>query len=352
MSSGYWRAGAVAVCFAVCLPAFAQRAQLPRKGRQREAGQPRPALPVHRLPRKLTGPAAETAAGRPSELQLYIETQRGSATPSRQAEDRSRPLIRGTVLPLSPEMLAYLPHMLPKAAMVPPGVMSVPGVTTASEVPNRWLVFPSPPWRRYDDRKLDAIYAESHLWDPFNRNTIKGDFPFHGRREFFSFTGASETLSEIRRLPVGSGASYASPGESDFFGRGEQFAVAQNFRLSFDLFRGSAGFRPVDWELRVTPEFNINYTLTRENGLINSDVRQRIRRTDSNIGMQEMFVEKRLFSERAHFDFTSLRLGIQRFTSDFRGFVFSDEQPGARLFGTFHNNIFQYNLAYFDLLEK
>ena len=68
--------------------------------------------------------------------------------------------------------------------------------------------------------------------------------------------------------------------------------------------------------------------------------------------MQEAFLEKRLFSEEAHFDFTSLRLGIQRFTSDFRGFVFSDEQPGARLFGTFHNNIFQYNLAYFDMLEK
>jgi len=54
----------------------------------------------------------------------------------------------------------------------------------------------------------------------------------------------------------------------------------------------------------------------------------------------------------AYFDFTSLRFGIQRLVSDFRGFVFADEQPGARLFGTFRNNVFQYNLAYFNMLEK
>src|SRR5439155_3452105 len=135
-----------------------------------------------------------------------------------------------------------------------------------------------------------------------------------------------------------------------FFGRGGQFAVSQNFRFSLDLFRGSAGFRPVDWELRVTPEFNINYALVRETALINSAVRQTIRRTDSNVGLQELFFEKRLFTERAHFDFASLRLGIQRFTSDFRGFIFSDEQPGARLFGTLRNNVFQYNLAFFQMV--
>ena len=49
----------------------------------------------------------------------------------------------------------------------------------------------------------------------------------------------------------------------------------QNFRFSFDLFRGCAGFQPVDFELRVTPEFNINYVLARENGLTVIDVRAR-----------------------------------------------------------------------------
>src|SRR5260370_23622144 len=65
-----------------------------------------------------------------------------------------------------------------------------------------------------------------------------------------------------------------------------------------------------------------------------------------------MYVEKGLFGGKAFCDFTSVRVCIQRFPSDFRGLIFSDEQPGARLFGNFHNNVFQYNLAYFNMLEK
>jgi hypothetical protein len=47
-----------------------------------------------------------------------------------------------------------------------------------------------------------------------------------------------------------------------------------------------------------------------------------------------------------------LRAGIQPFVSDFRGFIFSDNNLGARLFGAFANNRYQFNLAYFRQLEK
>ncbi len=53
-----------------------------------------------------------------------------------------------------------------------------------------------------------------------------------------------------------------------------------------------------------------------------------------------------------NFDFDSFRIGIQPFSSDFRGFLFQDNQLGARLFGTRGNNKWQYNLAYFRRLEK
>jgi hypothetical protein len=46
------------------------------------------------------------------------------------------------------------------------------------------------------------------------------------------------------------------------------------------------------------------------------------------------------------------RLGIQRFNSDFRGFIFSDFNLGARIFGSFNSNRYQYNIAYFGLIEK
>ena len=47
-----------------------------------------------------------------------------------------------------------------------------------------------------------------------------------------------------------------------------------------------------------------------------------------------------------------MRAGIQEFNTDFRGFLFVDEQPGVRFFGNLDSNRWQYNLAYFNLLEK
>src|SRR5215470_8488795 len=56
--------------------------------------------------------------------------------------------------------------------------------------------------------------------------------------------------------------------------------------------------------------------------------------------------------ESPYFDTTSVRAGIQPFVSDFRGFIFSDVNLGARLFGNFANNRYQFNAAYFNMLEK
>ena len=52
------------------------------------------------------------------------------------------------------------------------------------------------------------------------------------------------------------------------------------------------------------------------------------------------------------YDFDSVRVGIQPFQADFRGFLFNDNQLGIRLFGNRDNNRFQYNLAAFWRLEK
>ena len=53
-----------------------------------------------------------------------------------------------------------------------------------------------------------------------------------------------------------------------------------------------------------------------------------------------------------HYDFDSLRVGIQPFISDFRGFVFQDVPFGVRLFGNRDNNFWQYNIGYFRRMEK
>jgi hypothetical protein len=313
---------------------WAQQATLPKRGRQPERGASESGEPIRKLPRvsAIRQPLTE------SDLQRYIETHRKERPPIFEMRDVPPSDSAVRVLPIAPGLTILAARPLPAVEAEPQR--------------NRWKIFPVAPWRRYDNAGVDAIYAESRRFDPFNRNPIKGDYPILGRRLFFNFTGASETLVETRRVPVPEGASTAAPNESGFFGKGEALASTQNFRLSFDLFRGSAGFQPPSFELRITPEFNINYVLARENGLTSIDVGRGPHRLDTAVGIQEAFVEKRLFTEKAYFDFMSIRAGIQRFTSDFRGFVFSDEQPGARLFGTFHNNVFQYNLAYFNLLEK
>jgi hypothetical protein len=353
-------------CLVAAIPLGAQRAQLGRKGRQPERGAAPAIEPIRRLPRRGAPAAVSPApAPAPEELRANLPVR---ATPP----DRLRPLVRripetapAPPLPAVAEDATLYPR--PRRALIPAMVARAPVTPPeVSPVPNRWGIL-LPSWRRYSSSGIDAPYAVSRWWDPFNRNTIKGDYPIVGRHTFLDLSASSETLAESRRIPVPSVPSSAEPGEFGFFGRGEQFAVRENFRVSMDLFRGAAGFRPVDYELRFTPEFNVNYLLARETGLTRIDVRQGIRRVDTNVGIQEMFFEKRLFTNSAsafrprsdtdargsaYFDFTSLRFGIQRFTSDFRGFIFADEQPGARLFGTFRNNVFQYNLAYFNMLEK
>jgi hypothetical protein len=75
-------------------------------------------------------------------------------------------------------------------------------------------------------------------------------------------------------------------------------------------------------------------------------------RTDRHVGIQGAFVDRYLRNVSARYDFDSVRVGIQPFSSDFRGFLFQDNQLGVRLFGTRDNNLYQYNLAWFRRLEK
>ena len=217
--------------------------------------------------------------------------------------------------------------------------------------PDRWNVA-MPDWDRYGRGGEYPFVRKSHWWDPFNRNRLKGDEPIFGRQTFLNITATSDTVVEERRVPVTSNVSSSRPGSTDFFGKGEQFAPGETFRFSFDLFHGDASFRPVDWRIRVTPAFNLNYLAARELGIVNVDVRNGTTRLDSHAGLQEAFVEYKIRDLSPNYDFVSVRAGIQSFSSDFRGFIFVDEQPGVRLFGNLRSDRWEYNLAYFNLLEK
>jgi hypothetical protein len=235
-------------------------------------------------------------------------------------------------------------------AVESPAEQTPPESANFSPQPDRWDTA-MPEWRRYQQQR-DAPYVKGHWYDPFNRNRLKGDYPIFGQRWFFNFTGTSETAVDGRRLPLPSGVDTERPDSGDFFGRGEQALLTQNLRFSFDLFRGDTSFRPVDFRVRITPEINLNFLQTRERGIVNIDPREGINRFDTHIGLQEAFVEAKIHDLSPNYDFVSVRAGIQQFTSDFREFIFSEEQPGIRLFGNLRSNRLAYNLAWFNFLEK
>lgn len=197
------------------------------------------------------------------------------------------------------------------------------------------------------------IGYERNLLDPYAQNLLKGDYPILGQQDvFFNFTAISDSLFEARKLPTPQGVSRERSGSAEFFGEGRQLFFNQNFVFSFEFFKGSTAFRPRDWAVRVTPVVNVNLLDVQERNAVRLDVRGGTTRADHQIAFQEAFVEKRLFDLSRNFDFISVRAGIQGFTSDFRGFIFSDNEPGIRFFGNFDNNRYQWNVAYFNFLEK
>ena len=206
-------------------------------------------------------------------------------------------------------------------------------------------------WQRYNTPG-DYPYVRSHWYDPFNRNRWKGDYPILGQQWFLKFTGTSFTDFDLRRLPTPSGLGSQNPNSQQFFGGDQQTSVGQTFLFSFNLFRGDTSFRPIDFQLRFTPAVNLNFLQTQERGIVNVNVEAGTNRFDAHVGLQEGFFELKLHDLSPNFDFVSVRGGIQQFTSDFRGFIFSDEEPGVRIFGNLRSNRINYNLAYFFMLEK
>ncbi len=223
------------------------------------------------------------------------------------------------------------------------------------EARDRWRIgFPE--YDRYGDRGArgrDIPFKRGRWWDPYNQSVLKGDYPIKGNKLFMVLSAVSTTTVELRRVPTSSDVSTDEPISAEFFGQPEQLAANETVQLSFELFHGDTTFKPRDWAIKISPTFSIpNYLNARENGVVNIDVRRGTNRTDTHISLEEAFAEVKLADINANYDFVSVRVGIQPFVSDFRGFIFSDNNLGARLFGAFDNNRYQFNLAYFSMLEK
>ena len=214
-----------------------------------------------------------------------------------------------------------------------------------------------PEWDRYGLNHPpgeDYPYQKGHWWDPYNQNVLKGDYPIIGQHTFFVLSASLVSVLEPRLIPTATTPfeSTTNPFSEAFFGRPNQYSNLNFLSMSLDFFHGDAAFRPVDWRVKVTPIFNFNYLTVEELSVINPDVTRGTTRARTYFALNEWFAETKIADLSPDYDFVSIRAGAQQFTSDFRGFIFSDLNRGVRLFGTENSNREQFNLVYFRQLEK
>ncbi|MDQ3586590.1 MAG: carboxypeptidase-like regulatory domain-containing protein [Acidobacteriota bacterium] len=220
---------------------------------------------------------------------------------------------------------------------------------------DRWRIS-FPEYDRYGEntaRGRDIPFRTASWYNPYDQNILKGDYPIFGNKVFMILSGVSTTTVQQFRNPIPSNVNSARPGNGEFFGKPEIFAAQQFLQFTFEMFHGDTTFRPRNWAIKISPTFSLpNYVDARENGIINVDPRRGTNRTDTHFSLEEAFAEVKFEDTNANFDFISVRAGIQPFVSDFRGFIYTDSNLGARVFGGFDNNRYQFNLAYFSQLEK
>jgi hypothetical protein len=261
---------------------------------------------------EVTGPNTPATPGRDEQFEGG-----GGREPRRQAPPRAAPNAASPI---------------PRPAMVD-YQESVP-------IPDRWRI-------------VEALGYKDQILDPYNRNPLKADRPLWGEDWFFSLAVISDTFAEFRDTPtpVGMIAS-REPGSVGIFGGDDQYSLQQNVTAEFIVYKGNTTFKPPDYEFRFTPVINYNYLDVEEFQATRLDPRQGTNRQLGFVGIQAAFIDKHLQNVSERYDFDSFRIGIQPFSSDFRGFLFQDSQLGVRLFGIRDNNFWQYNLAAFRRLEK
>jgi Class III cytochrome C family len=239
-------------------------------------------------------------------------------------------------------------------------ISTAPAIQTVSRipagdavpVPDRWDV--DPPMRH-----------EGPWYDPYHQNPIKGDIPLRGTNRFLNISAESESFANQRQT---TGTYTPTNFGTNLFERANQWAVRQTLLLTFDLSSKGTAFRPAAWRFVFTPAFNYNFLGTQRAGIPFEDVNKGTQRQKVFGTVQSLFAEFRLGDtpkvlpflhsdtgvngDSPYFDSTSMRLGIQTFNSDFRGFIFNDTNLGARIFGNAKSNRYQFNLAGFSMLQK
>ncbi len=216
--------------------------------------------------------------------------------------------------------------------------------------PSRWYG-PGYPQSGVDTAGYEINEIGGRWYSPYTQNQLKGDFPILGTDDvFLNVSGLLRQFVETRKVPTSSVNTGA--GGSDFFGNGHQQSYTTQVAVSFDLFSAPQAFEPVHWRLKLTPVLQRSQVNVEPDGVLYADPTKGSNRVDNDFALQEALFEYHITDLSNRYDFLSVEAGILPFRSDFRGFVFDDVNLGTRLSGNADANRWQYNLVYFDMLDK
>ncbi|MBW8910635.1 MAG: hypothetical protein JF564_01770 [Sphingomonas sp.] len=228
-------------------------------------------------------------------------------------------------------------------------------------IPDRWRLAKA----LCPDKNFVGLQNVCHSqFDPYHQNSLKADrpiqldkkpffLPITGDDWFFALNAISDTILEPRSFPTPVADQTSDyPGAIGQFGRERSIVAAQTFILGAGLTKGSTAYKPPDIEYKIALAYNVNYVNVEERRVLNVRSTKPSHRTDAFLGVQEFFVDKHMGNRSDRFDFDSLRIGIQPFQADFRGFLFQDNQLGIRWFGNRDNNRYQYNIELIWRLDK
>jgi hypothetical protein len=235
-----------------------------------------------------------------------------------------------------------------------PGTAPAPQVTAIPEG-----IVPADPDLAYTqvpvpdrNRIIDALGVTDDPLNPYHQSTLKGDRPVIDDW-FVNVSAVLDTLFEPRAVPVPVDViDTYRPGSTDPFGRPRQVFFSDTLIPSISLIKGDTTFQPPEFQLKLTPAVNYNQLDVGELGLTNINPLRGTTRNSDFITLQEAFADYHLRDVSTRYDFDAIRVGIQPINADFRGFLFQDQQLGVRLYGDRANNTIQYNIAYFDRIEK
>ncbi len=169
------------------------------------------------------------------------------------------------------------------------------------------------------------IIGSAGLFDVYNTNKWKGDLPMWGENTFVAAELVSANLFEGRNKA----------------GANDETELRSTEFLSIEAFHGDTVFRPPTWRVRSTLAFDFRYV---DNAVVDG--------FDPDAAVQELFGEALLWDCDPYLDFGSVRVGRQAFASDFRNFIFTDQNDGVQLFGSLNESKIDFQLAFFDLVAK